>query len=256
MYNSFTAGTKAEPEKYNNELRSVSQKFKEAGVQAVILDLRYNEGGSMDCVQLLGTILTSADRLGEPMAYLEYNDKNTDKDATILFGTDREINLDLHSLIAITSGTTMGAPEMLIRSLFLEDVYPIATVGSSTKGQNVATEQFINEEFLWSVNPVVCTVYNSQHDTYGAISPATDLKVSETTIDGSTNYSEFLPFGTFDKDGKSERLLKIAIGVLDGTYPPKDDEAPEESTTQTRFKVEKSVNSPASRRFSSKGLRL
>ena len=80
MYNSFTAGTKAEPEKYNNELRSVSQKFKEAGVQAVILDLRYNEGGSMDCVQLLGTILTSADRLGEPMAYLEYNDKNTDKD--------------------------------------------------------------------------------------------------------------------------------------------------------------------------------
>lgn len=43
MYNSFTAGTKAEPEKYNNELRSVSQKFKEAGVQAVILDLRYNE---------------------------------------------------------------------------------------------------------------------------------------------------------------------------------------------------------------------
>lgn len=72
----------------------------------------------MDCVQLLGTILTSADRLGEPMAYLEYNDKNTDKDATILFGTDREINLNLHSLIAITSGTTMGAPEMLIRSLF------------------------------------------------------------------------------------------------------------------------------------------
>ena len=85
---------------------------------------------------------------------------------------------------------------------------------------------------------------------------ATDLKVSETTIDGSTNYSEFLPFGTFDKDGKSERLLKIAIGVLDGTYPPKDDETPEESTTQTRFKVEKSVSSPASRRFSSKGLRL
>ncbi len=98
---------------------AVSRKsFKEAGVQAVILDLRYNEGGSLDCVQLLGTILTSADRLGEPMAYLEYNDKNTDKDATILFGTDREINLNLHSLIAITSGTTMGAPEMLIRSLF------------------------------------------------------------------------------------------------------------------------------------------
>ena len=249
MYNSFTAGTKAEPEKYNNELRSVSQKFKEAGVQAVILDLRYNEGGSMDCVQLLGTILTSADRLGEPMAYLEYNDKNTDKDATILFGTDREINLNLHSLIAITSGTTMGAPEMLIRSLFLEDTYPIATVGSSTKGQNVATEQFINEEFLWSINPVVCTVYDSNHDAGGAISPATDLKISETTIDGVTNYSEFLPFGD-----PNERMLKVAIGVIDGSYPPKDEET--EETTKAQFKIEKSVISPASRRFSSNGLRL
>ena len=59
MYNSFTAGTKADPEKYNDELRQISQEFKTAGVKYVILDLRYNAGGSLDCVQLLGTILTS-----------------------------------------------------------------------------------------------------------------------------------------------------------------------------------------------------
>ena len=83
MYNSFTAGTKADPEKYNDELRQISQEFKTAGVKYVILDLRYNAGGSLDCVQLLGTILTSNARLNEPMAYLEYNDKNRDNDATI-----------------------------------------------------------------------------------------------------------------------------------------------------------------------------
>ena len=252
MYNSFTAGTKAEPEKYNNELRSVSQKFKEAGVQAVILDLRYNEGGSMDCVQLLGTILTSEARLNKPMAYLEYNNKNRDKDATIHF--DGEVlkggtNLNLPGLFVITSSTTAGAPEMLIRSLYLKDSYPVVAIGGATKGQNVATEQFINEEFLWSINPAVCTVYDSNHDTYGSISPATDLKVSETIIDGITNYSEFLPFGN-----KDERLLKVAIGVIDGSYPPKDEET--EETTKAQFKIEKSVISPASRRFSSNGLRL
>lgn len=105
---------------------------------------------------------------------------------------------------------------MLIRSLYLKDSYPVVAIGGATKGQNVATEQFINEEFLWSVNPVVCTVYDSNHDTYGSISPATDLKISETTINGITNYSEFLPFGN-----KDERLLKVAIGVIEGTYPPK-----------------------------------
>lgn len=178
------------------------------------------------------------------MAYLEYNNKNRDKDATINFDSEilkSGVNLDLPGLFAITSSTTAGAPEMLIRSLFLKDSYPVVTIGGVTKGQNVATEQFINEEFLWSVNPVVCTVYDSNHDAGGAISPATDLKISETTIDGVTNYSEFLPFGD-----PNERLLKVAIGVIEGTYPP---EKEEDTTTKAQFKIEKSVISPASRRF-------
>lgn len=219
MYNSFTAGTKADPEKYNDELRQISQEFKTAGVKYVILDLRYNAGGSLDCVQLLGTILTSNARLNEPMAYLEYNDKNRDKDATINFDPTilgSGTNLNLPGLFVITSGTTAGAPEMLIGSLFLKDSYPVVSIGSATKGQNVATEQFVNEEFLWSVNPVVCTVYNSKHDENGSFVPNADLKISETTIDGITNYSEFLPFGD-----PNERLLKVAIGVIEGTYPPK-----------------------------------
>ena len=75
------------------------------------------------------------------------------------------------------------------------------------------------------------------------------ILVSETIIDGITNYSEFLPFGN-----KDERLLKVALGVIDGSYPPKDEET--EETTKAQFKIEKSVISPASRRFSSNGLRL
>ena len=232
MYNSFTAGTKADPEKYNDELRQISQEFKTAGVKYVILDLRYNAGGSLDCVQLLGTILTSNARLNEPMAYLEYNDKNRDKDATINFDPTilgSGTNLDLPGLFVITSGTTAGAPEMLIGSLFLKDSYPVVSIGSATKGQNVATEQFVNDEFLWSVNPVVCTVYNSKHDENGSFVPNADLKISETTIDGITNYSEFLPFGD-----PNERLLKVAIGVIEGTYPPKKEE---DTTTKAQFKI-------------------
>ena len=48
-------------------------------------------------------------------------------------------------------------------------------------------------------------------------------------------------------------MLKVAIGVIDGSYPPKDEETEE---TKAQFKIEKSVISPASRRFSSNGLRL
>ncbi|MEY8687991.1 S41 family peptidase [Bacteroides sp. AN502(2024)] len=255
MYNSFTAGTKADPEKYNDELRKVSQEFLAAGVQDyVVLDLRYNAGGSLDCVQLLGTILTSGERLNKPMAYLEYNDKNRDKNTTINFDPQvlkTGVNLNLPGLFVITSGTTAGAPEMLIRSLFLEDSYPVIAIGSTTKGQTVATEQFINEEFLWSVNPVVCTVYNSTRDNWGAIAPNNNFKVSETTIDGVANYSEFLPFGD-----PNERLLKIALGVIDGTYPPTTNEDTEDKAKE-QFKIEKNVISPASRRYTGgNGLRI
>lgn len=250
MYNSFTAGTKADPEKYNNELRKISNEFQQAGVQTVILDLRYNAGGSTDCVQLLGTILVPASRLDTPMAYLEYNDKNRDKDVTFNFDPSvlkTGVNLNQSLLIVITSGVTAGAPEMLITSLFKENDAPaIIAIGGSTKGQNVATEQFINEEFLWSVHPVVCTVYNSTHDTYGPISPAADFKISETTIDGKTNYNEYLPFGD-----PQERLLNIAIQTLEGNYPPKVE--PEVPAPTGSFKIEKRVISPASRQFTGGG---
>ena len=240
-----------------NELRKVSTIFQEANVQATILDLRYNEGGSLDCVQLLATILVPNARMGTPMAYLEYNDKNLDKDATINF--DQEVlktgvNLNQNTLVAITSGTTAGAAEMLLTSLYKEDQAPnIIVMGSASKGQTVATEQFINETYRWSVNPVVCTVYNSDHDAGEdafVLVPSDKFKISETSINGTTDYSQFLPFGN-----PKERMLSIAIQTLEGTYPPKDEDKEEETRGTKSIKIEKSVSSPASRRFAG-GLRI
>ena len=246
MYNSFTAGTKDNPEKYNTELREWSDELAQKNIHQVILDLRYNKGGSIECTQLLSTILVSSFYLGQTMAFLEYNDKNTAKDATLIFnsdllGTSGGKNLDLATLIVLISGETAGAPEMLMHSLNGK-IQQLIAIGSSTKGQNVATEQFINEEFLWSINPAVCTIYNSEHDTYGGFKPT-------YAVNASTDYLTFLPFGD-----EKETLLSVALGVLNKTYPPKDEET--EETTKAQIKIEKSVISPASRRFSSNGLRL
>ena len=230
MYNSFTAGTNNDPEKYNNELRKVSTIFQEANVQATILDLRYNEGGSLDCVQLLATI-------------------NFDQEVL-----KTGVNLNQNTLVAITSGTTAGAAEMLLTSLYKEEQAPnIIVMGSASKGQTVATEQFINETYRWSVNPVVCTVYNSDHDAGEdafVLVPSDKFKISETSINGTTDYSQFLPFGN-----PKERMLSIAIQTLEGTYPPKDEDKEEETRSTKSIKIEKSVSSPASRRFAG-GLRI
>lgn len=246
MYNSFIAGTKNNAEEYNNELRNWSAELAQKDIHKVILDLRYNTGGSIECVQLLSTILTSSYYLDQTMGFLEYNDKNIDKDATLTFNSEllnpSGKNLDLNTLIVLISGETAGAPEMLMHCLNGK-IQTMIAIGSATKGQNVATEQFINEEFQWSVNPVVCTIYNSEHDTYAGYSPT-------YSVNASTDYLSFLPFGD-----PQETLLNVALGVLNGTYPPKEDET--EETRRAQFKIEKSVSSSASRRYiGGKGLRI
>lgn len=60
---------------YNSELLRLSQLYKEKGVTDFILDLRYNDGGEMECVQLLADILVPADKLGSPFASLVYSQK-------------------------------------------------------------------------------------------------------------------------------------------------------------------------------------
>ena len=122
MYNSFTAGTKESPEKYNAELREWSDELAQKNIHEVILDLRYNKGGSIDCVQLLSTMLVSSYYLDQTMGFLEYNDKNTDKDVTLTFdskllNTSGGKNLDLTTLIVLIGGETAGAPEMLMHCL-------------------------------------------------------------------------------------------------------------------------------------------
>lgn len=244
MYNSFTAGTKDDPQKYNKELLKWSDKLAQKNIHKVILDLRYNKGGSIDCAQLLSTILAPSAYLDQTMAFLEYNDKNTAKNATLTFdptllGTSGK-NLDLVTLIILTSGETAGASEMILHCLN-KKIHQVLVIGSSTKGQNVGTEKFINEQFKWAVNPVVCTIYNSDHDTFSTGYQA------NFAVNASTDYLNFLPFG----DPK-EALLSVALGFLNGTYPPKNDTG---GTTQ-RLKIEKSVSSSSSRRFEENGLRI
>ena len=146
---------------------------------------------------------------GEPLFFLDYIacGKNVpEKIATIVKGVAEGCR---QSGSALIGGETAGAPEMLMHCLNGK-IQKLIAIGSSTKGQNVATEQFINEEFQWSVNPVVATIYDSEHDTYPGFKPT-------YSVNASTDYLTFLPFGD-----EKETLLSVALGVLNGTYPPKD----------------------------------
>lgn len=215
VYSHFTAGPTAGSQQYDDELRTISREFADAGVTYFILDLRYNTGGSMQCAQLLSTLVAPAESIGKPFANLEYNDKLTSKNHQLLF--DNQLigtgaNLNIQQGFILTSSATAGISGTLLNCLIPLQRWGL--VGSSITCNGVATEEFTDSRYPWSLNPVVCTVFNSAGESgRGGIAQPT------ASINETADLTKFLPFGD-----EKEALLSVTLGLIDGTYPPKEEE--------------------------------
>lgn len=207
VYNSFTSGTIAEPNKYDEALRSQMNEFAAAGVKTLILDLRRNHRGESKSVQLLATLLAPASYLGQPMGSLVYNKKQAASQEALSFDANLiggGTNLNLQKLVVLTSSETAGPSEVLM--MFLNGKVPhVMAVGQATKGQNVLTKQFVNPQGTWSLNPVVCMAFNSEGATY-----TTGFSPTVSVANADTDYLNYLPYGN-----PQESLLSAAIKLLE-----------------------------------------
>ena len=222
-YNSFSAED-------NSELLRLSQYYKENNVKEFVLDLRYNAGGAMDCVQLMATILAPADKLGSTLASLEYSQKQMSKDRELTF--DNQLlqggnNLNLSKVYILTSSTTAGAAEMLINCL--KPYMTVVLVGATTKGENVATASFSSDKFQWILRPVVCEVFNSE----GKADYSTGF-TADYAVNSLQDFAKVLPLGN-----PNEEMLSAALGIIDGSIVlPEPEPEPE---PETQMKAVKSV---------------
>lgn len=218
-YNAFNASPAGEDNQTNNdELKQFSQACLQAGVNRFVLDLRYNAGGEMDCVQLLASMLVPADKLGSSFAFLQYNDKQSSRnreltiDPQLLQGG---VNLNLTEVYILTSSTTAGAAEMLINCL--KPYMTVVLIGQTTKGEYVATETFTHPAYAYAVRPVVCEVFNAQGEADYSSGFRPDYSINE-----SAYFSGILPLGNPD-----ETLLNTALNLIAGNIGQA-----EESTSQ------------------------
>ena len=224
-YNSFSTED-------NSELLQLSQYYKENNVKEFVLDLRYNAGGEMDCVQLLATILAPADKLGSTLASLEYSQKQMSKDRELTF--DDQLlqggnNLNLSKVYILTSSTTAGAAEMLINCL--KPYMTVVLVGATTKGENVATASFSSDKFQWILRPVVCEVFNSEGKADYSTGFTADYAVSSLQ-----DFAKVLPLGD-----PNEEMLSAALGIIDGSIVLPEPEPDPEPEPETQMKAVKSM---------------
>lgn len=123
----------------NNEFPAVFEDFRTAGVRKLVLDLRYNGGGSVSVANNLASYLYADSSSQELFAKLLHNDKQQFRNSS--FYLNSALNkLNLTQLIVITSAATCSASEMMINGL--KPFIDVKTVGSKTCGKPVGMNGF------------------------------------------------------------------------------------------------------------------
>ena len=117
-------------------------RFAAAGITELVLDLRYNGGGSTTQARNLASLAAGSALDGKVFADFRFSVKNADKNFTQTFSayfaskasqTDSTPLENIGRVFVITSGATASASELLINAL--RPFKPVITIGSTTFGK-------------------------------------------------------------------------------------------------------------------------
>ena len=150
FYNSFTSD-------YNTQLNNAFAELKAGGAQHLVLDLRYNGGGSVNSAVLLGSMITGQfnDQVFSKLIYNEeLQELNSDfKFATKLNGGAALNNLNLQKVYVLTTNASASASELVINSL--NSYIEVVQIGINSRGKTQASMPIYDSPDLGpnNVNP-------------------------------------------------------------------------------------------------------
>jgi carboxyl-terminal processing protease len=216
MYNGFYPN-------YDIQLNDAFGTLKSQGITDLVLDLRYNGGGSVQTATRLASMITgqftdkvfSKQRWNDKInAYFESEDPNA---LTNLFTSTIEgtaVNsLNLTKIYILTTKSTASASELIINGL--KPYMEVVQIGDVTTGKNVGSitiydsptfgKENRNPNHRYAMQPIVLKIVNAADfgDYYNGLKPTYELKENITNLGvlGTT----------------SEPLLSTAIGKITGT---------------------------------------
>lgn len=189
------------------ELKLAFQEFTNAGITDLILDLRYNGGGSVGAAVFLGSSLLSAPHKDQVFVKYIHNDKKTSENTTNKF-IQTEYNLNLTRLITIATSGTASASELIINGL--KPYIPVYVVGDDTHGKPTGMYAWYYKDYAFVPVTFKTTNANDEGDFYDGI-PANSYVADDTTR----------PFGDPEEASLKEALHFIVSGSFSGTIQTK-----------------------------------
>nr|WP_315244515.1 S41 family peptidase [uncultured Albidiferax sp.] len=139
-------------------------RFRAAGITELVLDLRYNGGGSTQQARYLAGLIAGSAQIGKVFAQYQFNAKNTASNFSQNFvGTSAGLPTapldNLARVIVITSPNTASASELVINAL--RPYKTVVTIGDTTYGKPYA---FLPEDACGTTyNAVNIVVANAQN---------------------------------------------------------------------------------------------
>ncbi len=183
LYNQFASS-------YDGQLNAAFNTFKSSGIDHLIIDLRYNGGGSVRTATYLGSMITgqftgqlyskevwndkvraavNADRF---LNYFTNEIKNSDSNGNVIL--QEPINsLNLSEVYFITSGSSASASELVINSL--RAYIDVKIVGTTTVGKQQGSVTLydsedltknganLNSEHKYAIQPIVLEISNKNN---------------------------------------------------------------------------------------------
>jgi carboxyl-terminal processing protease len=220
LYNGFNSD-------FDIQLNDVIKKFKDVNISQLVLDLRYNGGGSVQSSNYLASMIYGTD-VTKIFAKAQYNQElqnyfvtkygaaelNNNFVATIdatAKNPATPINtLNLKKIYFIVSDNTASASELLINGL--RPLMKVTVVGTNTYGKYVGSmtvkdwdaQGNVNPNHKWTMQPIVVKYANSLgvSDFVNGLTP--DITAKE-------DFAALLPFGDPNED-----LLKVVLADIKG----------------------------------------
>ena len=120
-------------------LEQAFAQFSAAGVDALVLDLRYNSGGLIAVAEYLAGLIGGTVTDGEIFTERVHNSNNEFRNLTTTFNDETDA-LDLDRVVIITSLATASASELVINGL--RPFADVTLVGEQTFGKPVGSYQY------------------------------------------------------------------------------------------------------------------
>jgi C-terminal processing protease CtpA/Prc len=151
-----------------DELEEAFAFFKAQGASELILDMRYNGGGTMDVARVLGSYITGPSTSGQTFVTYRFNAKLASENFAIYMESFSE-SLDLDRLFVITGYGTASASESVINSL--KPYIDVLMVGDTTYGKPVGMIPQNYQDFVWVPIMFEMVNKNGEGDYYDGIPP-------------------------------------------------------------------------------------